>query len=103
MSAQLLENAGIPGWADTELKNLVFSWMALSKTESDSVREVGVWVSGEMSLKAGEMGWIGVREGGRRGRHKDKPESRREGTGEDFFHLPRNTKPSFYPVAFQIL
>lgn len=41
--------------------------MASSQTESDSVRERGVWVSREMSLKAGEMGWIGVEGAGQEG------------------------------------
>lgn len=104
ISGQLLGNAGIPGWVDTELKNLMFIWMALSKTESDSVRELGVWVSREMPLKAGEMRWIGVDGGGQEGGTKV---SQRVGgkvlAKTYFFYFPCKTKPSFYPVAFQIL
>lgn len=78
--------------------------MASSKTESDSVRERGVWVSREMSLKAGEMGWIGVEGGGQEGGTKISQRVGGEVLAKTYsFHLPCNTKRSFYPVAFQIL
>lgn len=81
MLGQLLGNANIPGQVDTEPKNLVFSWWLPLRLKSDSVRELGVWVRRGNVPESGGVGWIMWGEGG--GGHRDKPESRKEGTSKD--------------------